>query len=452
MARDTILEKGLPANQEAERAILGAIFLDNELYEEAAEHLDVDDFFLNAHRIIWSRIKELRENNQPIDMIVLSDILQRHGEIESIGGVGYLSALIDGVPERPSIKQYVRIVKRKAMLRGLVSISQNAITAAIDDSGEAEEVIAKAEMAITELTEATVERQWVTFGDSLRQAGGLDSYLNKILDPAALSGTQTRYEKVDNLIGGLIPKTLYVIAARPSMGKTAFAVNVCDNITERNVELVIGFFSLEMSREKIEYRFLSSMSKVNLREFSGRERSFQWDTDNQRLSIAIEGFLERRIFIDDTSYLTPQRLRSKCRQLKRREGRLDLVVVDYLQLMSGGARFENRTQEVSAVSRGLKAVAKDLDCPVIALAQLSRAPDTRSDKRPQLSDLRESGSIEQDADVVAFIHRQEVYDKDNTDLHGLAEINIAKNRDGATDVANLCFLKQYTRFENLALS
>lgn len=449
---DYSLERGLPVNMEAERAIIGAILLDNTAYDEVAEYLTGEEFSLDAHRRIWKHIVALRESDRPVDEILLRDLLENSHEVESIGGVSYLSSLIDGVPERPSIKHYIDIVRRKAMLRGLINISQNAIAEAIEHTEEADEVISRAEQAITQLTEEVIDRKWVTFGDSLRAAGGLDGYVNKILDPTVLTGIPTRFEKVDKIIGGLVPKTLYVIAARPSHGKTAFAVNVCDNITEADLELVIGFFSLEMSREKIESRFLSSISKINLREFAEKEKSFQWDADNQRLSIAVESFVERRIFIDDTTHLTPMRLRSKCRQLKRREGRLDLVVVDYLQLMSGGSKFENRNQEVSAISRSLKAIAKELGCPLIALSQLSRASDTRSDKRPQLSDLRESGSIEQDADVVGFIHRQEMYEKTNIDLHGLAELDIAKNRDGATDVAHLCFLKQFTRFENLSIS
>lgn len=454
MPNDYQLEKGLPVNLDAERAVIGSVLIQPDLYDEAVEYLVGDEFSLDAHRRIWNRIKELRESNRPVDMILLCDLLERHGEVEAIGGVAYLSSLIDGVPERPSIKHYVQIVKRKAMLRGLINVSQNSIAEAIEHSDEADEVIARAELAITLLTEEVADRKWQTFKDSLRTAGGLDGYVNKILDPQGMNGIPTGYSEVDKIIGGLAPGTLIVIAARPSMGKTGFAINLCDNITERDPCLVVGLFALEMSREAVERRFLASMARVNLRSVSTGTRTLKYgsmESDEEKLTRAVERFLAKKIFIDDTTMLTPVRLRSKSRQLKRKEGRLDLIVVDYLQLLSGGGKFENRTQEVSAISRGLKSLAKELACPVVALSQLSRAVENRADKRPILSDLRESGSIEQDADVIAFVHRPDVYDKD-PDVQGLAELIIAKNRDGATGVAHLAILAEYVRFETLAIT
>ena len=451
MGNPYTLEKGVPVNLEAERAVLGSILIQPDLYDEAAEFLTGEDFYLDAHRRIWKRISELREANRPVDMILLSDALDRNNEVGAIGGIAYLSSLIDGLPERLSIKYYVQIVKRKAILRGLINVAQQSISEAIEDAGEADDVVARTEAAITQLTEEVIDRKWATFKDSLNNAGGLDSYVNKILDPKTLNGIPTGYRKLDEIIGGLAPSTLVIIAARPSIGKSTLAVNLCDNITEANPELVIAFFALEMSREAMERRFLASMARVSMRSMVG-QKWLEWDqqSDGEKLTRAVEKFLERRIFIDDTTMLTPMRLRSKCRQLKRKEGRMDLIVVDFLQLMTGGGKFENRTQEVSAISRGLKAIGKELRCPVVALSQMSRAVENRSDKRPILSDLRESGSIEQDADVIAFIHRPEVY-SDDPDVHGLAEINVAKHRDGATGIAHLCFLAEYTRFENLAV-
>jgi len=440
-----------PANLEAERAVLGAILLDQSHYDEAVEFLTGDEFSLDANRRIWNRMVELREAGKPIDMILLSEELSRHNEVEAIGGVAYLSSLLDGVPDRPSILAYVKIVREKAMLRGLINVAQTAIAEAIEQNESSEDVLARAELAITRLTENVQERKWATFSDSVGDAGGIDGYVSKILNPVVMSGTPTGYEKLDDIIGGLMKSNLIVIAARPGVGKTSLALNIIQNILAKDQELVVALFSLEMFKQAIESRLLASMAKINLRAYSTRQYGWGDQEDNRRLSTAISDLAEKRLFIDDSSHLTPIRLRSKCRQLKRKEGRLDLAVVDYLQLMSGGGKFENRTQEVSAISRSLKAVAKDLECPVLALSQLSRAVEGRSDKRPILSDLRESGSVEQDADIVVFVHRPEMYDND-PDLEGLAEAIVAKNRDGATGTANLAFIAKYTRFENLAIT
>jgi replicative DNA helicase len=431
---------------EAERSVLGAVLLNNAAYDEAAELLVEDDFSLSAHRCIWRSMVELRESNRPVDMILLTELLDQHREIGKIGGVSYLSSLIDGVPERASIAHYCKIVRDKAMLRGIINAARTAIEEAVSHPEEAEEVLARAELAISQLSETVIERKWSTFRDSIDAAGSLDNYMRRMTDPVVMNGLPTKYRELDAVLGGLPKKTLIIVAARPSVGKTAFCLNVVQNVLD-DPELVVAVFSLEMSKEALERRLLASAGRVSVRKATSS--GFLSLDEQGRLTEALGEILGKRLFIDDSSYLTPIRLRSKCRQLKRKEGRLDLAVIDYLQLMNGGAKFENRTQEVSAISRSLKALAKDLDCPVVALSQLSRNVEGRSDKTPILSDLRESGSLEQDADVVIFIHRPEMYSND-ADLQGLAEVNVAKNRDGATGRLQLAWIADYTRFENLA--
>ncbi len=445
---DYSLERGLPVSMEAERSILGAILLDNSLYDQAAEHLTPDDFSLDAHRRIYSRMRDLQETGRPVDMITLVEELDRRKEVEAIGGVAYLSSLIDGVPERPSIEHYVRIVRNKAQLRGLINISQNAIAEAIEHADEAEEVIGRAEQAIFQLSENRIGQGFLNIPDIIKSSFGS---LEELIDRGQeITGLATHYTLLDKLTSGLQPSDLVIIAARPSMGKTAFAMNIAENAAVLDGK-VVGVFSLEMSREALLKRMLASHAQVDSKELN---QGFLSKDDKRKLVRAVEELMQSKLYIDDTPGISVSEMRAKARRLRQTEG-LDLLIVDYLQLMSavpiGGKRFENRTQEVSAISRGLKALAKELKVPVVALSQLSRAPESRGgDHRPQLSDLRESGSIEQDADVVAFIFREEVYKKDDPDLDGMAELIIAKQRNGPTDTIKMAFIKRYTRFENLA--
>ncbi len=445
---DYSLERGLPASIEAERSILGAILLDNSLYDQAAELLGPDDFSLDGHRRIYGRMRELQETGRPVDMITLVEELDRRREVEAIGGVAYLSSLIDGVPERPSIEHYVRIVRNKAMLRGLISIAQNAIAEAIEHTDEAEEVLGRAEQAIFQLAENRIGQGFVDIPAIVK--GSFGSLEDLYKRGQEITGLATHYTKLDKITSGLQPSDLIIIAARPSMGKTSLAMNIAENSAVHDGK-VVGVFSLEMSKEALLMRMLASTAQVDSHKlrtgFLGRE-------DMQKLTRAMEQLMQAKLYIDDTPGISVSEMRAKARGLKRQQG-LDLLIVDYLQLMSavpiGGKRFENRTQEVSAISRGLKALAKELKVPVVALSQLSRAPESRGgDHRPQLSDLRESGSIEQDADLVAFIFREEVYKKDDPDLEGIAEIIVAKQRNGPTDTIKLAFIKHSTRFENLA--
>jgi replicative DNA helicase len=442
------LERGLPASIDAERSILGAILLESLLFDQAAE-LKPDDFSLDAHRRIFSRMRDLQDTGRPVDMITLAEELDRRKEVEAIGGVAYLSSLIDGLPERPSIEHYVRIVRNKSLLRGLITIAQLAIAEAIDHSDEAEEVINRAEQGIFQLSENRLGQGFTDIPTIVKNSfGSLDALYARGQE---ITGLATHYIQLDKMTAGFQPSDLIVIAARPSMGKTAFAMNIAENAAVMDGK-VVGVFSLEMSKEALLMRMLASHSRVD----SHRLRTgFIPREDREKLTFATESLMQARLFIDDTPGISVTEMRSKARRLKQQEGRLDLLIVDYLQLMSavpiGGKRFENRTQEVSAISRGLKAVAKELKVPLVALSQLSRAPESRGgDHRPQLSDLRESGSIEQDADVVAFIFREEVYKKEDPDLEGLAEIIVAKQRNGPVGNIKLAFLHSCTRFENRA--
>jgi replicative DNA helicase len=434
----------LPANVEAERSILGAILLDNFAYNQAAEHLRVEDFSIDSHRRIYSRMVDLAESSRPIDMITLIDELDRRKDLQVIGDVGYVSSLLDGVPDRPSIEHYVKIVRDKALLRGLIHASNTAIARAADQSDPAEEVLSDAEDAIFRLSEKRIGRGFMGVREIVRESfGSVDALLQR---GQRITGLATHYDRLDEMTSGLQRSDLVIIAARPSMGKTAFAMNIAENAAIKDQQ-VVGVFSLEMSREALLLRLLCSTAEVDAHKM--RTGSL-WQDDTRKLVRAMEQLAEAPIFIDDTPGIGLSEMRAKARRLKQIE-RLDLIIVDYLQLMSGGSKYENRTQEVSAVSRGLKALAKELSVPVVALSQLSRDPERRGgDHRPQLSDLRESGAIEQDADLVMFIFREEEYRRDDPELQGRAEIIIAKQRNGPTGKLMLAFRKNCTRFETMA--
>lgn len=436
----------LPANVEAERSILGAILLDNFLYNQAAEHLRPEDFSLDSHRRIYSRMIDLAESSRPIDIITLVEELDRNKELQPIGDVGYVSQLLDGVPDRPSIEHYVKIVRDKALLRGLIHAANAAMARAADQSDAAEDILSDAEAAIFQLSEKRIGRGFMGVQEIIKESfGSIDALLQR---GQRITGLATHYNDLDEMTSGLQKSDLVIVAARPSMGKTAFAMNIAENAAIEN-QKIVAMFSLEMSKEALLQRMLCSVARVDSHKF--RTGSL-WQDDTRKITHALEKLTHAPIFIDDTPGIGLSEMRAKARRLQQSQGGLDLILVDYLQLMSGGSkRFENRTQEVSAISRGLKALAKELRAPVVALSQLSRAPESRGgDHRPQLSDLRESGSIEQDADLVMFIFREEVYKPDDPDLQGRAEIIIAKQRNGPIGRIHLAFIKNSTRFESLA--
>jgi len=448
---DYSLDRGLPASIEAERAILGAILLDNLAYHQAAQSaLQSDDFSLDSHRRIFLRMSELCENGRAVDFVTLSEQLGQHKEIEAVGGVAYVTSLTDGLPRVRNIEQYVRIVKDKALLRNLIHAASNAVQTAYDQEAPAEEIIEAAESAIFQIAEQRIGQGFMGVREIVESSFGTIERLYE--QGQRITGLETHFEDLDNMTSGLQKSDLVIIAARPSMGKTAFAVNIAENTAVRDKK-VVGLFSLEMSRESLIMRMLCSQAMVDSHKV---RTGFLSREDRSKLVDGLAALIEAPIFIDDTPGISISEMRAKCRRLQQSKGRLDLIIVDYLQLVAAapagtGRRYENRTQEVSAISRGLKMMAKEMRCPVIALSQLSRAPEGRTgNNRPQLADLRESGAIEQDADVVAFIFREEVYKPDDPDLEGKAEIIIAKQRNGPTGIVNLAFIKRSTRFENLA--
>src|SRR5579863_4346946 len=448
----TGFDAGLPANIDAEKTILGAILLDNASHSEASEKIDADDFSLDSHRRIFVRMSDLMNSQRAVDIVTLAEELAKNKEVESVGGVAYLASLTEGLPRRPVIEEYIRIVKDKSLLRRLMAICSAAIARAADQAETALEVIGAAETQLLE-----VSQKGLTGGfQSLEQivANSFGSIDNLYKQSREITGLATDFYELDRMTSGFQKGELIIIAARPSMGKTALAINMAQNAAV-NHAAVVAVFSLEMSKESLLRRMLASQARVDQRNL---QTGFLGKEDHGKLQHALEQLVESHIFIDDSAGISLAEMRAKARRLKQNAGRLDLVLVDYLQLMSitlpsaGGKRYENRTQEVSAISRGLKALAKELEVPVVALSQLSRASERRGDeKRPLLSDLRESGSIEQDADVVAFIHRESYYNRDeemSESDRAKSEIIIAKQRNGPTGVVHLYFISKFTRFDN----
>ncbi|MFB3153401.1 MAG: replicative DNA helicase [Candidatus Acidiferrales bacterium] len=446
MATDVTLERKFPHNLEAERSVLGAILLDNEAFHPAIETLEPGDFYQDGHRKIFARMVALSEERRAIDLVTLNEDLERAGELEAAGGTAYLSSLVDGVPRISHVEHYARIVKQKALLRNLIHASHNIITECFEAEQEADELLDRAEESIFALAEDRIRAGLLPLKEIVRATfPRLDEYFER---RQRITGLATGFTDFDNLTSGLQPSDLVVLASRPSMGKTALALNIAQHVA-LDLEKPVAMFSLEMAKESLLLRLLCAEGRVDQHRFRtgylSREEQGRVVTASARLAQA-------PIYIDDTPALTVLEMRAKCRRLQAEHG-VALVIVDYLQLMSGRGRFENRVQEVSSISRGLKALAKELRVPLLALSQLSRAPEQRTgDHRPQLSDLRDSGSIEQDADVVAFIFRPEMYrdpDMVTDEERGKAELIVAKQRNGPTGKVHLAFLRQFTRFENL---
>jgi len=437
---DPFFEKGLPSNVEAERSILGAILLDNAVCYQAIELLKREDFFLDSHRRIYDKMLSLVDRSGPIDLITLSDELRRAGEFEQVGGATYIASLIDGVPRTDTIEPYAKIIKQKAMLRRLITASNQIIARAFDEEDDPEIIIDEAERMIFQIAEDRIRQGFQYIGDVAQRR--LEQIEQMTGRPEMITGVPTGFTDFDQMTSGLQRQDLVIVAARPSMGKTALALNMAQYAAKNGN--TVGVFSLEMSAEQLVSRLLCSEARVDAHRLrTGYLNREEW----ARLADALRRLTETQIYIDDTAGVGVLEMRAKTRRLKAEHG-LDLLIIDYLQLMSGRGRIESRQQEVSQISRDLKGLAKEIDVPVIALSQLSRAPETRSDHRPQLSDLRESGSIEQDADVVCFIYRDEVYNPTDEN-HGTAELIIGKQRNGPTGTVQMAFLKEFTRFENM---
>jgi replicative DNA helicase len=444
MAIETTLERALPYNADAERSVLGAVLLDNHSLNVAVEKLKSGDFFLDQHRRIFERLVELAEAQQAIDLVTLSECLDRHGELEAAGGPAYLAQLMDGLPRATNVEHYARIVKEKSILRHLIRTAEAIQQRALDAEEDADAILDKAESDIFQVAEERVRAGLIGVKDLIKENY---ARLEKMMEQGRrLTGVATGYLNLDNDTAGLQPGELIILAARPSMGKTSLALNIAENVALSDEPRAVAIFSLEMSKESLLLRLLASHGRIDAHKFRTGHLSQQ---DWTKIGPALARLGTAPLWIDDSASSTVMEMGAKARRLKRDKG-LDLLVVDYLQLISARGRFGNRNEEVSSISRSLKGLAKELKVPVLVLSQLTRAPE-REDRKPQLADLRESGAIEQDADVVLFINRPGFY---KTDLpeeeRAKCELIIAKQRNGPTGSLDFVFLNRFTRFEQAA--
>ncbi|MDH2432199.1 replicative DNA helicase [Pokkaliibacter sp. MBI-7] len=434
-----------PHSIEAEQSVLGGVLLDNQAWDTVAEQLTEDDFYRRNHRLIFRAMAQLISQQMPLDIITLSEELESRAELEHAGGLVYLGELVQNTPSTANIRAYAEIVRDRSLLRQLIGISGEIMDLAYHPEGRTgPEVLNEAEAKVFKIAESRTQAagpvgvnpilaQTIERIDLLNQQGG------------EMTGASTGFSDLDRMTSGMQPSDMIIVAARPSMGKTTFAMNVVQNVVVQGNKPVL-VFSLEMPAEQLMMRMLASLGKIPL----GNVRTGQMDPEEwTRLTGAVHMLRNKPLYIDDQPGLTPSEMRARARRIHREHGSMGLIMVDYLQLMRLGGNVESRTQEVAEISRSLKALAKELHCPVIALSQLNRSLENRPNKRPINSDLRESGSIEQDADVIMFIYRDEVYNEDSPDK-GVAEIIIGKQRNGPIGTCRLAFIGKYTRFEDLA--
>ncbi len=433
-----------PHSVEAEQAVLGGLMLDNRSWDKIADVVSDEDFYRNDHRLIFRAITDLSERNEPADAVTISEHLEKSAQLDKAGGLGYLGALAKDTPSAANIRAYANIVRERAMLRELISVGSDiAGSAHATDGRDATELVDEAERRVFEIAERG-QRRGSGFQPIKKILPDTIDRLDMLsASDSDISGLPTGFTELDRMTAGFQRGELIIIAGRPSMGKTSLAVNICENAAI-GAGLPVAIFSMEMSAEQLSFRMIGSIGRVNQ---SNLRRGRFSDEDWSRINSAVAMMADAPIFIDDTPALSPTEIRARARRLKREHG-LGLVVVDYLQLMQVSGTTENRATEISEISRSLKALAKELDIPVVALSQLNRSVEQRTDKRPVMSDLRESGAIEQDADVIVFIYREEVYDPD-TVRKGVADIIIAKQRNGPIGEIRLTFLGEYTKFENL---
>jgi len=437
-------ERTLPHNLEAERSVLGAILVHNDAFNTAAEVIDGRDFYRDAHRRIFDRMVTLSERGGAIDFVTLKEELSRAGELEDVGGPAYIASLVDGVPRATNVEYYARIVKEKATLRNLIYAANKILTNAYEADQESDLILDEAESSIFAVADDRLKAGFVPMRDLVKESF---PKIEQIFEHKRLvTGVPTGFVDLDEMTRGFQPGDLVIIAARPSMGKTSLVLNIAQHVAVQP-DMTVGFFSLEMSKESLFIRLLTAEAQIDShRLMSGAIGQ----KDYGRISHAIETLSAMRLFIDDTANVGVLEMRAKSRRLQAEHG-LKLLVVDYIQLMTARGRYENRTLELASISRSLKGLAKELNVPIVVLSQLSRAPESRSDHRPQLSDLRESGALEQDADVVVMIYRDDAYNRDpNNPDAGTAELIVAKQRNGPTGVVRLAFLREQTRFANLA--
>jgi replicative DNA helicase len=441
---DPWLQKVPPHNLEAEQSILSAILIENNTLPEVLEILSEQDFYREAHRKIFKAMIELFERNEPADLVTLMNFLKERGQLESLGGASYLAELVDAVPMAVNAAHYAKIVQEKATLRRLIERAASITTRCFEDRGDVEEILDFAERSIFEISENKIKPSFYPLGEILTETYKAveDAYENKAL----VTGVPTGFRGLDEKTSGFQSGDLVVIAGRPSMGKTALALNIVRNAALETEE-PSAIFSLEMSKEQLSLRMLSAEARVDSSRMRG---GFLSEADLARINRAAGALYDLPIYIDDSPAISALEIRAKARRMKM-EKALGIIVIDYLQLMRGRGSAERRELEISEISRSLKALAKELHIPVIALSQLNRKVEERTNKRPVLSDLRESGAIEQDADVILFIYRDEVYNKEEDNRNkGMAELILAKQRNGPIGTVKLAFLEQYTRFESLA--
>jgi replicative DNA helicase len=432
-----------PQNLEAEQSVLGGILIENEAINRVMEILDPDDFYRDAHRKIFNALINLSERDEPADLITLTNELRKIDQLDSIGGASYIASLIDSVPTAANIEYYAKIVKEKSILRKLIQTSTEIVTQSYEDRGDVEVFLDEAERAIFDISEKRVRPSFFSIRDVVKESF---KTIERLFQKKELvTGVPSGFKELDRMTAGFQPSDLIIIAGRPSMGKTAFCLNVAQYAAVEN-KIPVAVFSLEMSKEQLVIRMLCSEAHV---EGTRLRTGFLNESDWPKLTIAAGNLSEAPIYIDDSAALSVLELRAKARRLKSERG-LGMLIIDYLQLMKGRARVESRQQEISEISRSLKALAKELNIPVIAVSQLSRKTEERTGNRPQLSDLRESGAIEQDADLILFIYRDEVYNRaEDNPNRGKAEVIIGKQRNGPIGKIEMAFLDKFTTFKEL---
>lgn len=446
MADAAVAERTLPHNLEAERSVLGAILLHNDAFNTAVEAIDSNDFYRDAHRRIFDKMVTLAERGEAIDLVTLKEALNKAGDLDAVGGPAYISALVDGVPRSTNVEHYARIIKEKSTLRSLIYSANKILINAYDAEEDADTILDQAESAIFAIADGKIRDGFVSLKELAETS--LDTIEKLASRKELVTGVPTGFADLDEITSGLQPSDIVIVAARPSMGKTSLVLNMAQHVGTKT-DKTVGIFSLEMSKEQLFLRMLTGEARIDAHRLRG---GFLGERDWGKLSQALGTLSEAKIFIDDTPSIGVLEMRAKCRRLQAEHG-LHMVIIDYVQLMQGRGRFENRSLELASISRSLKGLAKELRVPILVLSQLSRASETRTDHRPMLSDLRESGALEQDADVVIFIYREDQYADKNappTETTGTAELIIAKQRNGPTGIVKLAFIREFTRFENLA--
>lgn len=444
--RETAALKVPPHSLEAEQSVLGGLMLDNQAWDHVADRLVADDFYRYEHRLIFNAMIQLAEASSPLDVVTLSEALEGRDQLDSVGGLAYLAELARNTPSASNIRAYADIVRERATLRKLIrAASQVAESAFAPQGRDADELVNEAERLVFQISEERPKAGGpVGMGELLTRAvNRIDELFNM---QGEMTGLSTGFRDLDSMTSGLQPSDLVIIAGRPSMGKTTFAMNLVEHAVISSDKPVM-VFSMEMPAESLMLRMLSSLGRID----QTRMRTGQLeDEDWPRMTSAVSLLKDKQLFIDDTAALSPNEMRARIRRVVREHGNLGLIMIDYLQLMQIPGFSENRTGEISEISRSLKGLAKEFGCPVVALSQLNRALEQRPNKRPVMSDLRESGAIEQDADIIAFVYRDEVYNPDNPDNKGLAEVIIGKQRNGPIGAVHMAFIGKYTRFEDLA--